>query len=562
MRRRLIPYSFAFFVVLAGTILLQFVPLVNILMLVTASVWPTLLGNAGLIGIALEATFGRLARAWLIVPAIAYGSYCAIAIPQHYAAARLQDERAAEAARMRVLFNPAHTALVVGGRVRSDLLVREYGLPVVFETASDGPERSRSTRYLGKDICAAAAARLPQDTPWVQLQWLDADGDALGAPQGAAGCILQMPESSPDRKLRAIAMLGPNEAEGFDSSSLDVEMTAPDGTRTSLRGGIARPLLWLPAPFIWCGPSLSDEAAGGSGCKAGLLREGDLRGWHFQKAETEQTSVLAHALGLSPARPAWQANPRTGALVLARLDAYLARQVAEDLVLLDKMIAAPGAPLKLGEARLLWLKAFPDHLSSRAEGLMRLLEHEVRTGHPTAQAYHLGSELVSALPDSDVVRFGPRILALYTAPAVANARGHWLWNFDRLVERLGDLGPSAIPVLTIRNMRGGQIRALCRIGVPARESAAPLFARFWSKDFGGLELFELAVATQRIGLPMGSVSVFRQQKDRHFLEEAAKVTPDSSASVCDIAANREAAQAHAELAARQAEFYQRHHPGE
>lgn len=560
----MIPYSLAFFALLAGTTLLQLVPLVNILMLVTASMWPTVLGNAGLIGIALEATLGRLARAWLIVPALAYGGYYAIVIPEHYAAARLQDDRAADAAAVRLSFDPARTALIVGGTVRSDMLLRNYGLPVVYATDSDGPERFRSARYLGKDICAAVAARLPDDTPWTQLQWLDADGKALSVTEGAAGCILEMPEAAPEPRLEAIMLPGPSEVAEVDNARLDVAVTAPDGTRARLRGGIVRPLPWVPAAIIWCGPSLTDDENTDSAkrpvCSGRLLREGELRGGPFQKAEIEQTQRLASALSLSSTRPARQTNARIAAMILARVDDYVGRRRSAELARLDAMIAAPEEHLKPDDDRLLWLRAYPEQLSARADGLMRLLETDIRKGDPTIHRDHLAAEFVAALPDRDIARLGPRLLALYASPAVAREPDHWLWGFDQLVARLGDLGPSALPVLTSENMRDGHVRALCRIGTPAREAAGPLFERMWARDSAGLPLFELAVATRRIGLPVGSVSAFRQKKDGHFLTEAVRVTPTSPTSVCDLAIRRKADAEIASYAAKQAEFWQRHHP--
>jgi hypothetical protein len=211
------------------------------------------------------------------------------------------------------------------------------------------------------------------------------------------------------------------------------------------------------------------------------------------------------------------------------------------------------------------LKSLPNALSRRSNGLMRLLKYDADKGGKTHGTY-VSAELVAALPPNEFKLLGPQIIALYTGQANAMGSDHWLWSSFALVGRLGDLGPAALPVLTSPNNNDifyghGWVEGLCRVGNAGQAAAEIALTKAWKRDPSGNSLFNLAIATRRIGMAPPPLSEFRQTNDGKVLSEAANVTPTSPASVCTLATDRMEAEEDEKRSDARAVFYQRTHKG-
>src|SRR4051812_31911071 len=106
------PKSLLFLVATGVVYLLQVIPVTGFfLMLVLAAFWSVLLVNAAMIGTAVEALSGRVARWWLVLPVAFYGGYFAVVAQDHATLRTLMAAYDAANARVTIPFEPARQAL-------------------------------------------------------------------------------------------------------------------------------------------------------------------------------------------------------------------------------------------------------------------------------------------------------------------------------------------------------------------------------------------------------------------------------------------------------------------
>jgi hypothetical protein len=268
--------------------------------------------NAGFISLALESAFGRVSRWWLLVPALWFGGYAALALMSQMAFDKLLTETAQHNTDTRLTFSPESDLLLIDdssgalGNVANGL-VEFYDLPVAYESGrASSKTATRAFRVGGKDVCP----RVFNDAKFVGTG-ISAQGVKqypelrdYSAPAGFKYeknlCILRAPEHPATATYTVTAKR--ENINGFLLSYwLDqIEVAAPDGRTIQLSSGLGAPYKWWPAITILPG------CGGSTHCRVGFLRQTerwiggtDLGGL----IHVGSLPVIAQALGLefSPA---------------------------------------------------------------------------------------------------------------------------------------------------------------------------------------------------------------------------------------------------------------------
>lgn len=539
--RRPFPRSLLWFVVTGAVMLLQMFPVTGIvLMFALAMLWSIAFINLGMIGTAWEALTGRVSRLWLILPLAFYGGYYAFAVSDHLMLARLQAQIDAANARVHIPFDPAKQ--VLGAESRSEdgfggpALLQDYGLPVFYQASADRPETYSATRIVDAAICARV-----RNTPSFSGAGIWSFGviDRNGGKPGGLDkrfCQLTQPER-PSLPLVAVALEGERtHAATLPVRAVTTRVTMPDGATYQVRGGTASPLRWLPMPVMGCG---LNSGAPSWDCDAGFLRADFTR-----LVSGPDVAALAAALGLKRVAPENRraADPATVNDLIARAEAdALARDIAAfDRVAVDPTAKVDSIPFRVLAAR-------PDALDPRADAIMAALERAaaVENRYAARENGRNLARLLTRLPPDRFRAFGPRIIALY-AHADPGEKPHWLWESADLVNRLGDLGPAALPLLTRpafdRNPpRLWSIEAACRLG-PAAQPLATLLYEQWAKtrDFDRDERARLYVTMRRIGLAVPPLAQDKRGQFDKLRENWADITPRSPPRVCAVRAEQQA----------------------
>jgi hypothetical protein len=145
--------SFWVFVVLAALLALQFFPFTGlILMFLGASLMAGALVHVFLIALLAEAVIGRISRAWIMIPVVAYGAYYATYAQQVWEIASKSAELRANNPGKILPFDPAVHSLVVAND--AEALVSFHEIPVAYEAnANFQPEGHLSLRLIRRDQC-------------------------------------------------------------------------------------------------------------------------------------------------------------------------------------------------------------------------------------------------------------------------------------------------------------------------------------------------------------------------------------------------------------------------
>lgn len=563
MRR--IPFSLGFFVIAAGVFALQMIPIVGIVMMfMLAPFWSVLLINAGMLGTAFEALSKRVSRGWLLLPVLFYGTYFGFAALDHATLAKLGHDFDATNAKVAVPFDPQHQALAFEGDGQAgSWYVQNFALPVAYSRSKQHPEGFRSNRMMETEVCAKVRGNQSLSAAQIYTFGFH-DGDAINDHKFEKRfCDLSMPERP---ELPVVSVTHKEEQSRYGSlpiTKVTTTVATPDGQSFTLLGGVAAPLSWIPMPVMGCalnsgGPSWN--------CGAEFWRNGFTPIVSGKTRFSRDSLVLAKALGLK----AVSIEQRKGgdvSLVLAKMAKVEAETLARQLAAIDRMIADP-----LGKAD--WdtgvLANNPEQLANRAEAIMSGLERAAAANDEgywkARESGRVLARLIANLPPERLRAFSPRILRLYRANFSprsdqygSRGESHWLWECETLLRRLGDLGPEALFVITDPrasngNVNAAGVEAMCRIGVPARDQAAPVLLTMWSKAdrLGRNERRALFVAMRRIGIEvppiaeseadqvrrerankaMGGWARKQQSPMDELLAEWSDVSPTSPPNVC------------------------------
>lgn len=540
-----LPLSLLFFVLTGLVFVAQMIPFIGIfLMFALAMFWSVVLVNLGMVGVALEALVGRVSRLWLLLPLAFYGGYYAIAAQDHATLAALSARYAAANEAVRVPFDPASQALVFAGEDNpAAWLTQNYALPVAYTVNTNFPEGHLSHRLMASDVCAEVRASPATGQAFVHAFGFH-DGDAIRSRRmDNRFCALSMPER-PEQLVVRVARREADTGEGMlPVSRRTTTITLPDGRTYTLQGGFAAPLSWLPMPIMGCA---LNSGAPSWDCDAGFWRNGFTPIVPGGGRYGRDNVVLAEAIGLRRVAIADRvgADPaRVRAKIAAVEQATLARQLAA----VDAMIADPLAEVKDWQTGVLANR--PEALASRADAIMTGIERAAAAGMDPQDRYRaresgrILARLLTSLPRDRFVAYGPRVLPLYAAAD----DGHWLWEAETLLRRLGDLGVGAAPYLIRRRALGGNvnnagIEGLCRIGPPARAIAAPVLHEKWrTLQSGDRDLArDLVVAMRRIGISVPPPVEDKRGRIAAVVAEWADVTPASPPRVCATRAEDQA----------------------
>ena len=536
--RHTFPRSLGIFLATGVVMLLQMIPMVGffLVLIAAAPLWSVALINAGMVGVAYEALARRVARAWLLMPLAFYGGYYAFVLSDHITLSMLGNEVAVSNAAARMAFDP-QKAVVVAKSKSGDVavsswlnwLVRNFNLPVFYTRSTDDPEAGLATRMI--DAATCAKVRKSRSLVGAGVRLFGFQDEIAGSSDTRSEkqfCMITQPERP---TLPEYIVMRSAESERIGSLRVDftvITVAAPDGHSVQVRGGRTAPLRWFPMPVMGC---FLNSSSPSWECDAGFLRA-DGRPLNDAGAQGHSEALaLADALGLTPVSPENRrgADPAPLLAQAARTEAdVLAADIAElERIVADPTVKVDNAPFRVLGNRL-------DALTPRADAIMLGLERAAKA--PSKAEFngrHL-ARLLSLLPRAPFEERGPRILALYAGADTY----HWLWKADTLVNRLGDLGPEAIPLLVApatdrRPERLRSIEAACRLGQAGRP-LGPLLQRRWTltRDSHRREREELFVAMRRMGIDVPLLSEDKRGQGARIAAEWADIGPNSPTRVC------------------------------
>ncbi|MDB5569595.1 MAG: hypothetical protein JWN93_778 [Hyphomicrobiales bacterium] len=542
MRRRF-PFSIVFFLATGVLFVLQAIPIVGIfLMFALAMFWSVALVNAGMLGVAFEAAVGRVSRWWLALPVVFYGGYLAVAAQDHATLRRLSAAYEAANARVATGFDPAREALVFEKDGSGPWLTQNYALPVAYSVNDRFPEGFLSHRMMDSAICTQV-----REAPALGAAFVHAfgfhDGDGVRNNRiEKRFCALSMPERPELALVRVSRQETKTRAATLPITRVATTVSTPDGRRFELLGGVAAPLSWIPMPVMGCG---LNSGAPSWDCSAGFWRKGFTPIVSGATRFGRDAVVLAGALGLKRVAVSQRVGADPG-LVLQKIAAVEEATLARQLASVDAMIADPLA--RVVDWQVGVLASRPAALHSRADAIMTGLERAAQaTGGNRAKARESGrilAGLLAGLRRNDFLDFGPRLLALY---GKADDQ-HWLWDADRLLRRLGELGPGALPILVAPrasrpSVNGAGVEGLCRVGAAGREVAEPALLAMWTRPEKNLDRDRRAalfVAMRRVGVSAPPIADDQRERLAKLEAEWDDVSPASPSRVCAVSAERQA----------------------
>ena len=286
----------------------------------------------------------------------------------------------------------------------------------------------------------------------------------------------------------------------------------------------AAPYQYLPLPYVGC-------FIGGGGsrweCTSGFWKE-------RQRPHPDNVALVGESLGLAPSSPASRSEQilAAGSAPLERAQNLGEAAAAAEL---DRLLAHPvGSPAQF---ILNILSARPDLIASRAEPLA-VAAAEAFTTKGNGRNVQTWSDFMLALPDADFRKVGPSFVSAVLARWTVVSRSHYVFLGERLIYRLADLGPAALPLLEriyqqdTRNDSLAGIVALCRMGAPAADLTEKISASEFSNNERGydVEMREaMILALMRQG--RGDVADARRQQHEQW---AAAVLRDKIATVAVV----------------------------
>jgi len=553
------PVALIWFLVTFGIVILQADPGTGIFLmfLLFAQFWPTVTINAGFAQLIVEPAMRNISPRWSLVGLAWFVGYAAVSIHGHTALDRLSVEIATENSRQSLPFDPRTQSLVV---VRGNIydapsawsLLTTYPLSVVYEevegagegtnptSARDGRPRFTALRLGSPELCDSITDNTRLKVAVTQ--------HSKATFSGMPFCVYTTIEAPdlPVVRLRfeqeQLRIVG---AEGHIDR---ITLTSGGDQRRDASVEVAllkaAPYQYLPLPFFGC---FINSGAQRWDCEYGFLKE-------RQRTHPDDVVLIGKSLGLELSSPASRSDEiYTGGPAALERAQNLAEAAA--LAELDRLLAKPVGSIAPFTLRI--LSARPDLIASRAERLVVVATEALTTREnwPDVQTW---SDLMVALPDADFRRVAPSFAGAILARWTDASGRHFANLGDRLIYRLADLGPAALPLLELTyhyNDAFGDLAsiiALCRLGAPAAELTeklrANVFSRHGDYDLKMREAMILALMRQgRADLADAGRQEYEQWAatlrlpargwSRDFEEKSRKMTPSSSPDACMITRN-------------------------
>jgi hypothetical protein len=418
-------------------------------------------------------------------------------------------------------------------------LTQNYRLPVVYMADPNVPEGYRSHRMIDSTVCAKVRENRAAAAALVSAGGFSDDDGARYPKREDRFCALSMPERPNLPLVRVLRREAKIIEGGLPVTRITTTITMPDGRSIQVLGGHAAPLSLVPVPIMGCA---LNSGAPSWVCAANFSREGFTPIISGSSKFHRDAEALATALGLKPVAIAERrgVDPEPVVAKIATVeDTTLSRQLAN----IDAMISDPLA--KVTEWRVGVVESSPDALGSRADAIMVGIERAASfAGSERYKAKESGrilAGLLARLPRDRFVGFGPRILAAY---AKADD-GHWLWDADPLLRRMGELGTDALPYLTneitLRSPNGAAIEGLCRVGAVGRAVAEPALLAAWSKSRDGFDRDKreaMFVAMRRSGVTPPPLADDKHAQFARLQSDWADISENSPSRVCAVSAEQ------------------------
>lgn len=478
-----LPWSLSWFVLTGVIYLLQLFPWTGIfLMFLMAPFWSVLTVNLGFICLAFEAAFGSVSRLWLALPAVWFGAYAGGAYQSTQELQRLDAEIRASNARQVMPFDPGNGALVVQDGSDSlynfaQSIVRDYRIPVAYAEPRRQQQRSNGLAQLTTDVrawragSAETCTRIRNDK---RLAGAGIYGATLDRSNGL--CIYSSPEDPKLPEWRIEAKSEPIHSRLLSGKITRITLIAANGQKIELRAGQAAALAKFPMPIMGCWlnsgrPSWECTAQFARGTNQGLGGEGQ-----YGRAAVE---VVAKALRLQSRSGA--ASTPEAPTPAAPLEGPLASRDDAALANLERVLADPSIRATVHD--LAGLAQRTDVIAERASRILVAMSKALEHGRGESETARNLQGLLASLPDAQFQSIGAELLRRLdegrpqqSTPASRRSTTERLDG--RLTTRLGDLGSSALPILTrlsfVPRPDAQAILGLCRLGAPAAHLAERL----------------------------------------------------------------------------------------
>ncbi len=535
-------------IVLLVTTGLQWFPATGIyLMFLLAPAWSIVLVNAILLLMALDVWLGRAPRWLIIIPVIAYGGNLA-ASAFGYGELLLLDRELSRVNRAGSLpFDPARMSLVAADDSMAQNLVRQYRIDVTYApNPRHTPLNHLSYRLVTKEQCALITNNGKRGVHKLGVHFEHR--------LVANVCQLRMPEDPTRPPIEMVSTTTERKGVFLSTKLTTIRFVAPDGRSGEVTTGLGYIYFPLPRPVIGC--ALNSGAAKWQ-CGAGLLparlrvaAEGDPYG--------APGGALARALHLAPrtyteVKGQYVAEPSElvdagGSVGRARRGIYTDRDHA--YAVLDRVIADPRRPIERDVEEL--LLADEDRLNRYGWLMVEGLQRAIAAGKQGRDAVKFLGDMIAALPPDIFAPIGPDVVDVL--------KMHPTLETPILHVRLGELGPSAAPVLLAAFDRSPANApaafGLCRLGPPAPAGARDRLVRALALDrkalrpigetraaatlallrLGFRDDVEADLVARRTPLPPNHVRIWGRAPDpaeeAWFDERVAEVDPSSPPSVC------------------------------
>src|ERR1700689_5283218 len=482
LRRYLSPFSSKVFVFLLVFLALEVLPLPGIyLMFLGGSLFAGLLVHLLLASVFVEALTGRIPRALILVPIIAYGAYYAAYFREGWQVAQVSQKLKTTNPGKIYDFDPAANSLVMD---RGQEFVETHDVPVVYEPNRNFPEGYLSERLITRVQCRGIKKDTQNRVSTLGVHFNDIFQQNI--------CLLRFPERPTNKAVKVILVGDPQLwARDGDIRQQTTEIAVDDKTV----GSFTRAFIWRlpPLPVLAIGCILIDQPPAWK-CLATFDRklvtiDGIPDNVDRGKFD-DPTSVM---LGIREYSAADLANFSGFDSNLQALDSvHKEPEKVENNVfaVLDAIIDGqnPKTPFNLGYS----LAANLDRLTPHADGMTRrfvaLLRGDIRAIPNWREQMEGLATASGALPHEAFVGVaGPLFDVVKEDPDRA------MHKYPMIYVRLGEAGTTTLAFyreqLMAKQIRGWQrmfpVLALCRIGEADTELIDELKRRYNSVNFQG-----------------------------------------------------------------------------
>jgi hypothetical protein len=482
LRRYLSPFSSKVFVFLLVFLVLEVLPLPGIyLMFLGGSLFAGLLVHLLLASLFVEALIGRIPRAFVVIPIIAYGTYYAAYFREGWQVAQVSQQlRTANPGKV-YDFDPAANSLVMD---RAQEFVETHDVPVAYEPNKNYPEGYLSERLITRAQCNGVK-RDTQNRVFTLGMHFD------GIFQQNV-CLLRFPEPPPNKTVKVTLVGDPQIwARRGDIREQTTEITVDDKTVGSFTRAFTWRLSGLPVLAIGC--VLIDQPPAWkclADFKRNLVTIDGIPDTVDRAKFDDPTSVM---LGIRKYVAADLANFSGFDSNQAALESVHNEPEKVENSVFDTLAAIidgknPKTPFNLGYS----LATNPDRLAPYADGMTRRFVALVGGDYKAIPNWREQIEAlagaIGALPHDAFLRVaGPLFELVKQDPDRA------MHKYAMIYVRLGDAGATTLPFyrdqIMANEIKGWErmfpVLALCRIGEADTELIDELKRRYNSVNFQG-----------------------------------------------------------------------------